>query len=156
MDRWLPEVKRFVGTVLGCVVPAWAGLLHMSTLPLAEDEEMPLAPPPLKKGRSARSCAPGGDRRSRFAFDPHPPRPAQGRARRPPLCKGRWSKRPTSCHTSWAEVVRAHTKFVAVPAWAATYEHRGGHFAPPVVIRSRLRAGTTAALHSGNSSPIPR
>src|SRR5215211_6619339 len=26
------------------------------------------------------------------------------------LFKGRWSKRPTSCHTSWAEVVRAHTK----------------------------------------------
>src|SRR5215211_6633274 len=34
----------------------------MRTLPLVEDEAMPLAPPPLEKGRSARSCAPGGDR----------------------------------------------------------------------------------------------
>src|SRR5215211_1204202 len=40
-----------------------------------------------------RSCAPGGDRLLRRGFDPHPPRPAQGRARRPPLFKGRSSKR---------------------------------------------------------------
>src|SRR5215211_2151512 len=53
-----------------------------------------LLPPPLEKGRSARSCAPGGDQFSRRTFDPHPPRPANGRARRPPLFKvlfkGRW------------------------------------------------------------------
>src|SRR5215216_6114248 len=47
---------------------------HLSTLPLVENEAVPLAPPPLEKGRSVREAdrvgiafAPG--------IDPHPPRP---------------------------------------------------------------------------------
>src|SRR5215211_5419376 len=65
---------------------------------------MPLAPPPLEKGRSpspalsrARrvgiSARAGGDQCT-VRGDPHPAR----KSAPTPLFKGRWSKRHTSCH----------------------------------------------------------
>src|SRR5215211_5469409 len=78
---------------------------HLSTLALVENEAMPLAPPPLEKGRSVREADRVGIA-SRASIDPHPPRPAQCRARRPPLFKGRWSKRHTRCQRLGAEAAR--------------------------------------------------
>src|SRR5215218_2107164 len=59
----------------------------------------------LKRGgRSAKQTGWG----SLFipCIGPHPPRCA----RRPPVCKGRWSKRLTSCHTPRVEAARAKPK----------------------------------------------
>src|SRR5215207_6507398 len=75
--------------------PHAAGLSHLSTLGLGEDEDMPLAPYlPLKRGgRRAPAMWPGeagGDQRTAEAI---PTRRA--RARRPPLFKGRYGARGT-------------------------------------------------------------
>src|SRR5262249_3153281 len=76
---------------------SWAHSRRPLRIPLRGDgtDKPPAPPPPLKKGgRFARAGAwrregePGGDHSVRIK-DPRPPRCA----RRPPLFKGRWSKR---------------------------------------------------------------
>src|SRR5215510_7613208 len=75
---------------------------------------MPLAPPPLEKGRSARACAPAGDPHladgSRLAtlFDPHPPRPATTGLGDLTFSRGGGSKRGASCYAH-PRVVRVLT-----------------------------------------------
>ncbi len=56
----------------------------MRILRFVEDEAMPLAPPPLAKGRSARLRA-GWGSTSALPIDPHPLRPAKPREATSPL-----------------------------------------------------------------------